>query len=68
MQHGAYQAEIRYSAETDRFHGCVVNTVPGDLVLFEGTSVAELHADFAGQIEFYESVLRRAGREPAVAR
>lgn len=65
MKHQGYLASIRYSAETDSFHGRVENLPPGDTVLIEGTSVPELRADFAAQIDLYEEKARMAGREPA---
>jgi len=68
MKHGGYQAEIRYSEETGRLHGHVVNIEARDLVLFEGASVDELRSDFAGAIADYEASLREAGRTPAPAR
>lgn len=65
MKHGDYLAEIRYSDETGRLHGHVTNVPSRDLVLFEGVSVDELRADFAGAIADYESALRDGGRVTA---
>ena len=64
MEYQGYEASIRYSSETDSFHGKIENVEPRDLILFEGRSVDDLREDFASAIVDYGELLRRSGREP----
>ena len=55
-----YTATITYSAEDEVFFGKVIGL--NDLVLFEGTSVAQLKQAFAEAIEDYLETCKNLGK------
>ncbi len=57
-----YTATITYSADDEVFFGKVIGL--NDLVLFEGTSVAELKQAFAEAIEDYLETCKNLGKSP----
>ena len=57
-----YTATITYSAEDEVFFGKVIGL--NDLILFEGTSVAELKQAFAEAIEDYLETCKNLGKSP----
>ena len=57
-----YTATITYSAEDEVFFGKVIGL--NDLILFEGTSVAELKQAFAEAIEDYLETCKNLGKAP----
>lgn len=57
-----YTATITYSAEDEVFFGKVIGL--NDLILFEGTSVAELKQAFAEAIEDYLTTCKNLGKSP----
>ncbi|WP_299291368.1 type II toxin-antitoxin system HicB family antitoxin [uncultured Mucilaginibacter sp.] len=57
-----YTATITYNAEDEVFFGKVIGL--NDLILFEGTSVAELKQAFAEAIEDYLETCKNLGKSP----
>jgi predicted HicB family RNase H-like nuclease len=67
VKYRGYRGEATYDPETGLLKGHVVNLRKADMVLFHGATPAELQADLAGQIDFYEKTLRKHGRGVAPA-
>jgi predicted HicB family RNase H-like nuclease len=63
MHHGDYVAELVYKESTRLFRGRVIN-VEGESIYFWGSSIEELHAEFARSVQLYEQSCRAASREP----
>lgn len=57
-----YTATITYSADDEVFFGKVIGL--NDLLLFEGTSVAELKQAFAETIDDYLEICKHLGKSP----
>ena len=51
MEYKGYRAVVTFEDEADVFHGEVVNT--RDVIVFEGTSVAQLKKEFIFSIDDY---------------
>ena len=60
MKHGRYVAVIEYDAEEDSFYGRVVNVSPGHFD-FWGSSVEELHREFAESARQFEEFSAEQG-------
>ena len=65
MEYKGYRAVVTFEDEADVFHGEVVNT--RDVIVFEGTSVAQLKKEFIFSIDDYLKACeeRRTNRFPA---
>ena len=62
MEYKGYRAVVTFEDEADVFHGEVVNT--GDVIVFEGTSVAQLKKEFIFSIDDYLKACEERGRTP----
>ena len=62
MEYKGYRAAVTFDDEADVFHGEVVNT--RDVIVFEGTSVAQLKKEFKFSINDYLKVCEERGRTP----
>ena len=62
MEYKGYRAVVTFEDEADVFHGEVVNT--RDVIVFEGTSVAQLKKEFIFSIDDYLKACEERGRTP----
>ncbi len=62
MEYKGYRAAVRFDSDAGVFHGEVVDT--RDVVVFEGTSVEQLHREFWHSIDDYLVVCAERGRTP----
>jgi predicted HicB family RNase H-like nuclease len=62
MKYKGYTALIEYSAEDDCFVGKVVGVRHS--IVFDGTSVEEIHANFVDMIDDYPAMCVDLGQEP----
>ena len=62
MEYKGYQAQVGYDAESQAFHGQVINL--RDVITFRATSVAGLHRELAASIEDYLEFCSSRGEEP----
>ncbi len=62
MTYKGYFATVRYSAESEVFHGKI--EAIDDLVSFEGQSVQELKKAFHESVDEYLELCKREGKEP----
>ena len=62
MHYRGYRAAVSYDDEAGIFHGEVVGT--RDVIIFEGTSVEELHKEFRFSVDDYLAVCAERGRQP----
>ena len=62
MEYKGYRAVVTFEDEADVFHGEVVNT--RDVIVFEGTSVAQLKKEFKFSIDDYLKACEERGRTP----
>ena len=62
MEYKGYQATVTFDDAADVFHGEVVNT--RDVIVFEGTSVAQLRKEFEFSVNDYLKVCEERGRIP----
>ena len=62
MEYKGYRAAVTFDDEADVFHGEVVDT--RDVIVFEGTSVAQLKKEFKFSIDDYLKVCEERGRTP----
>lgn len=62
LKYQDYTATITYSAEDEVFFGKVIGL--NDLILFEGTSVAELKQAFAEAVEDYLETCKSINKSP----
>ncbi|MDR1686092.1 MAG: type II toxin-antitoxin system HicB family antitoxin [Desulfovibrio sp.] len=62
MQYKGYTAIIEYSAEDECFVGQVIGT--GHTIIFDGTSVEEIRANFQDMIDDYPAMCADLGQEP----
>jgi predicted HicB family RNase H-like nuclease len=60
MKHAQYVAAIEYDPESDTFYGRTVNVEPGGFD-FWGSSVEELHREFAASAQVFEEVAAEHG-------
>jgi len=66
LQYKNYSAAINFSAADEVLHGKVLD-IDG-LVLFEGTSVAEIKIAFAEAVEDYLEFCAELGKVPGLAK
>ena len=62
MEYQGYRAAITFDDEAGVFHGEVVDT--RDVIVFEGTSVEQLHREFRSSVDDYLAVCAERGRTP----
>jgi predicted HicB family RNase H-like nuclease len=62
MTFKGYEALVEYDEDAELFHGEVMNL--RDVITFQGKSVNELKAAFAGSVEDYIAFCRDRGEEP----
>ena len=62
MEYKGYRATVTFDDEADVFHGEVVDT--RDVIVFEGTSVAQLKKEFKFSVDDYLKVCEERGRTP----
>jgi len=62
LRYQDYLAQVEYDAESDSFHGRVLNV--RDVITFEGRSVAELKREFAASVEDYLEYCAARGESP----
>ena len=62
MEYKGYRGAVTFDDEADVFHGEVVDT--RDVIVFEGTSVAQLKKEFKFSIDDYLRVCEERGRTP----
>ena len=62
MEYKGYRAAVTFDDEVDVFHGEVVNI--RDVIVFEGTSVAQLKKEFNFSIDDYLKACEERGRTP----
>ena len=62
MQYKGYTALIEYSAEDECFVGQVIGT--RHTIIFDGTSVDEIRANFKDMIDDYPAICADLGQEP----
>lgn len=62
MEHKGYRAAISFDDEAGVFHGEVMGT--RDVIIFEGSSVAELRREFEFSIDDYLRACETRGRAP----
>ena len=62
MEYKGYRAAVTFDDEADVFHGEVVDT--RDVIVFEGTSVAQLKKEFKFSIDDYLRICEERGRTP----
>ena len=62
MEYKGYRAVVTFEDEADVFHGEVVNI--RDVIVFEGTSVAQLKKEFIFSIDDYLKACEERGRTP----
>lgn len=62
MEYKGYMAQVEYDAETDTFHGEVVNL--RDVITFEGDCVEDLKQAFRDSVEDYLAFCKARGEEP----
>lgn len=60
MEYEGYEAEINYSAEDNIFIGHILDL--GDVVVFEGKSIAQLNRAFKTTVKDYEDLCERLGK------
>ena len=63
MNYKGYQAHISYSEEDEIFVGRVTN-IEHDIIVFDGTSVAELQQALKAVIDEYIEDCIKAGKQP----
>ena len=63
MKHGDYVAEVSFENDVGLFRARVVN-LERDSLDFCGSSIDQLHQEFARSVELYEEICRERGREP----
>ena len=62
MEYKGYRATVTFDDEAGVFHGEVVDT--RDVIVFEGTSVEQLHREFRYSVDDYLAVCAERGRTP----
>ena len=62
MEYKGYRATVTFDDEAGVFHGEVVDT--RDVIVFEGTSVEQLHREFHCSVDDYLAVCAERGRSP----
>ena len=62
MEYKGYRGSVEYSDEDNCLYGKVLGI--RSLILYEGSSVAELRADFEDAIEDYLAYCKDVGKEP----
>lgn len=62
MEYKGYQATVEFDDEAEVFHGTVASL--RDVITFEGTTVAELQAEFRNSVDGYLAFCIEQGREP----
>lgn len=62
MRYKGYEAVVRYSDEDRTFVGEIINT--RDILVFDGSSVAEIETSFHSVIDEYLEDCEREKREP----
>lgn len=62
MEYKGYRATVTFDDEAEVFHGEVVDT--RDVIVFEGTSVAQLKKEFKFSVDDYLKVCEERGRTP----
>ena len=62
MEYKGYRATVTFDDEAEVFHGEVVDT--RDVIVFEGTSVAQLKKEFKFSVDDYLKVCEERGRAP----
>ena len=62
MEYKGYRAAVTFDDEADVFHGEVAGT--RDVIVFEGTSVAQLKKEFRFSIDDYLRACTGCGRTP----
>ena len=62
MEHKGYRAVVTFDDAVDVFHGEVMDT--RDVIVFEGTSAAQLRKEFEFSVDDYLKVCEERGRTP----
>ncbi len=62
LRYKDYLAQVEYDAESDSFHGRVLNV--RDVLTFEGRSIAELRREFSASVEDYLEYCAARGESP----
>ncbi|MGR6036127.1 MAG: type II toxin-antitoxin system HicB family antitoxin [Candidatus Nitrosoglobus sp.] len=57
-----YYGSVEYSDEDEVLHGCLLNI--NDIVTYEGTTIAEIKANFAEAVEGYLRMCAELGQPP----